>query len=80
MWVASVVRGTDVAERLVRTALRAASDAGVRRVVLDVAHENARAWAFYSRMGFRPTGEVNSMPWDSAVTEEQMVLDLTARS
>jgi len=78
--VASVVRGTDVAEGLVRTALRAASDAGVRRVVLDVAHENARAWAFYSRMGFRPTGDVASMPWDSAVTEEQMVLDLTARS
>ena len=76
MWVASVVRGTDVAQRLVRTALRAASDAAVRRVVLDVAHENARAWAFYSRIGFRPTGDVASMPWDSAVTEEQMVLDL----
>jgi ribosomal protein S18 acetylase RimI-like enzyme len=76
MWVATVVRGTDVAERLVRTALGAAADAGVRRVVLDVAHENARAWAFYSRMGFRATGEVGSMPWDPAVTEESMVLDL----
>lgn len=80
MWVASVVRGTDVAERLVRSVLGAASDAGVRRVVLDVAHENVRAWAFYSRIGFRPTGEVASMPWDPAVTEEQMVLDLAARS
>ena len=64
MWVASVVRGTDVAERLVRTALHAASDAGVRRVVLDVAHENVRAWAFYSRIGFRRAGEDNATTGD----------------
>lgn len=80
MWVATVVRGSDTAERLVRTALGAAADAGVRRVVLDVAHENARAWAFYSRIGFRATGEVGSMPWDPSVTEESMVLDLPRRS
>ncbi len=76
MWVATVVRGSGVAERLVRAALEAASDAGRRRVVLEVAHENSRAWAFYSRMGFRPTGETGSMPWDPSVTEERMVLDL----
>jgi RimJ/RimL family protein N-acetyltransferase len=79
MWVATVVRGSDVAERLVRRALDAAVDAGVRRVVLEVAHENARAWAFYSRMGFRPTGKTGTMPWDPAVTEELMVLDLAVR-
>ena len=76
MWVATVARGTGVAERLVRTALRTASDAGARRVVLEVAHENERAWAFYSRMGFRATGETGTMPWDTSVTEEVMVLDL----
>ena len=80
MWVATVVRGSDVAERLVRKALEEAADAGVRRVVLEVAHENARAWAFYSRMGFRPTGETGTMPWDASVTEELMVLDLAPRS
>jgi RimJ/RimL family protein N-acetyltransferase len=80
MWVATVVRGSDVAERLVRVALEASSDAGLRRVVLEVAHENSRAWAFYSRMGFRPTGETGSMPWDTSVTEERMVLDLVPSS
>lgn len=76
MWVATVVRGSDVAERLVRTAVVAASAAGAERVVLEVAHENHRAWAFYSRMGFRPTGRTGTMPWDPSVTEELMVLDL----
>jgi ribosomal protein S18 acetylase RimI-like enzyme len=76
MWVATVARGSGVAERLVRTALGTAADAGLRRVVLEVAHENSRAWAFYSRMGFRPTGETGWMPWDTSVTEERMVLDL----
>jgi RimJ/RimL family protein N-acetyltransferase len=80
MWVATVVRGSDVAERLVRKALEAAADAGARRVVLEVAHENVRAWAFYSRMGFRPTGKTGTMPWDPAVTEELMVLDLASGS
>ena len=76
------VPANEVAERAerIRTALEAASDAGVCRVVLEVAHENARAWAFYSRMGFRPTGETGSMPWDPSVTEERMVLDLPAGS
>ena len=44
--------------------------------MLDVAHENARARAFYARMGFRPTGAVGAMPWDPAVTEETLALDL----
>jgi RimJ/RimL family protein N-acetyltransferase len=76
MWVATVARGTDVATRLVGTALTHAAASGWRRVVLDVAHENARARAFYARMGFRPTGEVGSMPWDPSVTEETLALDL----
>jgi ribosomal protein S18 acetylase RimI-like enzyme len=80
MWVASVARGSDVARVLVETAVAEAAASGRRRVVLDVAHENARAWAFYVRMGFRPTGEVDAMPWDPSVTEETMVLDLSPGS
>ena len=76
MWVATVARGTDAARLLVDTALADAAASGRRRVVLDVAHENQRAWAFYLRMGFRPTGQVETMPWDPSVTEETMVLDL----
>jgi RimJ/RimL family protein N-acetyltransferase len=76
MWVASVARGTDVATRLVETALADAVASGARRVVLDVAHENGRARAFYARLGFRPTGQVATMPWDGSVTEETVALDL----
>lgn len=78
MWVATVARGSDLAARLVRTAVEHAAASGWRRVVLDVAHENRRAWDFYLRMGFRPTGRVDAMPWDPSVTEEEMVLDLPA--
>jgi RimJ/RimL family protein N-acetyltransferase len=80
MWVATVARGTDVATRLVGTALTHAAASGWRRVVLDVAHENARARAFYTRTGFRPTGEVGRMPWDPSVTEETLALDLPVGS
>ncbi len=45
MWVATVARGTDVATQLVGTALTHAAASGWRRVLLDVAHENARARA-----------------------------------
>jgi hypothetical protein len=31
-------------------------------------------------MGFRPTGKTGTMPWDPAVTEELMVLDLASGS
>ena len=76
MWVASAARGTDLATRLVETALTDAVTSGFRRVVLDVAHENGRARAFYARLGFRPTGEAAVMPWDESVTEETLALDL----
>ena len=76
MWVATVERGTDLARRLVETALADAVTSGFRRVVLDVAHENTRARAFYIRLGFTPTGRVAVMPWDETVTEETLTLDL----
>lgn len=76
MWVATVERGTAVARRLVETALADAVASGFRRVVLDVAHENTRARAFYGRLGFTPTGRVDVMPWDETVTEETLALEL----
>lgn len=77
MWVATVARGTEAATRLVGAALTHAAASGWWRVLLDVAHENARARGFYTRLGFRPTGAVDSMPWDPAVTEETLALDLS---
>ena len=76
MWVATVARGTDVARRLVEAALAEAVTSGFGRVVLDVAHENTRAGAFYARLGFTPTGRVGAMPWDESVTEQTLALDL----
>ncbi len=76
MWVPSFARGSGVADRLVATALDHARDSGYRHVVLDVADENARAAAFYERLGFRATGASGAMPWDPSVTERQLSLDL----
>ncbi|MGL5911257.1 MAG: GNAT family N-acetyltransferase, partial [Phycicoccus sp.] len=76
MWVATIARGTGIADLLVSTALAHARSDRRRRVRLEVAHENRRAWAFYERLGFRATGRVEQMPWDPSVTEEEMVLDL----
>lgn len=64
------------AQALVRAALDLARAEGVHRVVLEVAHENRRAWAFYERLGFRATGRVATMPWDDSVTEEEMALEV----
>ncbi len=80
MWVASHARGGPVAETLVRAALAQARAEGRTTVRLEVLRENRRAWNFYSRMGFRPTGETATMPWDATAVEEAMVLaDLFAR-
>jgi ribosomal protein S18 acetylase RimI-like enzyme len=74
MWVDPSARGQGVGERLVRTVLGVAVEDGLRRVVLEVAHENAPALALYERMGFRPTGRTGVMPHDSSITELEMAL------
>lgn len=73
MWVAGAARGTGAAADLVSAALDHAREKGWRTVVLDVAVENVRAAAFYRRMGFVPTGETGTMPWDPTCVEERMV-------
>jgi ribosomal protein S18 acetylase RimI-like enzyme len=80
MWVAGAARGSGAATSLVSTALDHAAEQGWARVVLDVARENGRAAAFYRRMGFVPTGETGTMPWDPSCVEERMVRTLTPRS
>lgn len=77
MWVAAAARGSGVARDLVEAAVAHARSGGRRRVVLDVARENARACRFYRRCGFAPTGATGAMPWDPTCVEERMALDLT---
>ena len=59
------------------TALTHAAASGWRRVVLDVAHENARARGVLRADGV-PARRAWSgrMPWDPSVTEETLALDL----
>lgn len=72
MWVDPLARGLGVGERLVRTVLEAAVEQGMRRVVLEVAHENGPAVALYERSGFVPTGRSGAMPHDPSITEFEM--------
>ena len=76
MWVDPEARGTGVADALVAAVLLGARAEGHVRVVLDVADENARARAFYERLGFRPTGHTSVLPWDTSITETELARDL----
>jgi ribosomal protein S18 acetylase RimI-like enzyme len=76
MWVASWVRGRGAADALLAAAVETARADGWGRVVLEVAEENLRAAGCYRRAGFVATGRRAVMPWDPAVVEVEMALDL----
>ncbi len=56
MWVSSRWRGTGVAGRLVGAVCEHAREAGGDWIGLWVTEANPRARAFYTRLGFEPTG------------------------
>ena len=62
MWVSPALRGRHVGEQLVDAVAGWARDAGFRRLLLDVADDNAAAIALYQRLGFEPTGESSVYP------------------
>ena len=77
MWVAQQYRGLGVAQGLVEAVKQCAVNNGHRRLVLDVAPENARAAAFYQKQGFvflpewealesHPHIQVQKMEWLAA--------------
>ena len=76
MWVDPSARGRGVGERLVRSVVDDAATRGCSRVLLEVAHENARAVDLYERMGFVATGRTGAMPHDPSITEFEMELVL----
>ena len=57
MWVEPEVRGTGVATAIVEAAVDWARDAGYPGLGLGVTTTNARAIAFYERLGFVDTGQ-----------------------
>jgi GNAT superfamily N-acetyltransferase len=74
MWVSPRVRGTGVAELLVRAVVDHAGAVGAPRITLWVVVGNARARAFYRRMGFTPTGRRQAYPraGADALDEEEL--------
>ena len=66
MWVSPRVRGTGVADLLVGAAVDHARAVGAPQITLWVTVGNARARAFYRRMGFTPTGRRQAYPREGA--------------
>jgi ribosomal protein S18 acetylase RimI-like enzyme len=80
MWVSPQLRGTGAAELLVGAVVDHARAVGASRITLWVALGNARARAFYLRMGFTPTGRRQSYPRDGADALDEEELARPVRS
>lgn len=74
MWVDPMARGSGVADRLIEAVARYAREHGASSVTLWVTEINARARAFYQRIGFVPTGARQPVREDEPDHwEEQMI-------
>ena len=62
MWVAPDARRSGLGEALIDAAIEWARANGVNRLLLYVVDDNAPAIALYARKGFRPTGEIATLP------------------
>jgi ribosomal protein S18 acetylase RimI-like enzyme len=80
MWVSPQLRGTGVAGLLIGAVADHARAAGAPGITLWVAVNNARARAFYLRMGFTPTGARQSYPRDGAEPLDEEELARPVRS
>jgi GNAT superfamily N-acetyltransferase len=77
MWVSPGLRGTGVAGRLVEAVCEHAAAGGADRIFLWVTDVNARAGAFYARLGFTPTGRRQLVrPEDPGHWETELARDL----
>ena len=62
MWVAPEARRQGVGLALVDAVVHWARTQGLNRLLLDVGERNTPAIALYTRKGFVPTGEVDTLP------------------
>jgi GNAT superfamily N-acetyltransferase len=76
MWVVPAERRSGIGARLVEAALGWARAERLTRVRLLVTGTNPGAAAFYTRLGFRPTGRESPLGRDPAVTERELALEL----
>ena len=78
MWAAPMARRQGVGAALVAAVVAWAAGAGLRRVTLWAAEDNAAAIALYETQGFRRTGEAQPLPSNPALTEIKMEYILQA--
>ena len=77
MWVSPPWRARDVASRLVTEVCELARRSGADTMTLWVTEVNDRARAFYSKLGFQPTGARQPVrPGDADHWEEERALQL----
>jgi len=78
MWVSPDARGSGVADLLAAAVVDAVKAAQAERLTLWVADGNARARAFYLRVGFQPTGarQVFRRHDGTSFAEEELAYDL----
>jgi ribosomal protein S18 acetylase RimI-like enzyme len=77
MWVSPRARGRGIADELVAAVCDCARADGAQRLTLWVTDVNARAQAFYQRLGFRSTGRRQLVrPDEPDHWEQEQVLDL----
>jgi GNAT superfamily N-acetyltransferase len=72
MYVRPAARGRGVGEALVAIVIDWASKRNAESVHLWVTETNSHAHALYERLGFTPTGERQSLPWDPRLVEIAM--------
>jgi ribosomal protein S18 acetylase RimI-like enzyme len=78
MWVSPQARGLGIADELVAAVSASARADGAQRLTLWVTDVNARAMAFYQRMGFRSTGGRQLVrPEEPDHWEQEQALDLS---
>jgi len=76
MYVRPGARGRGVGEALAATVINWASKRNASSVHLWVTETNSHARGLYERLGFTPTGERQSLPWDPSIVEIAMTRTL----
>ena len=72
MWVTPAVRSRGVGRALIGSFLDWAFTKAAEEAFLFVGESNKPAKALYSSMGFRPTGKVAPLAWNSRIRELEM--------
>ncbi len=79
IYIDAAWRGQGLANRLLDAVVSECAARGVERLQLTVYEKNARAIAFYNKVGFTPVGSTTFTVGDDVQTDIVMERDVTAR-